>query len=82
MPTMSKRSLFLAGGGIKPGMTYGATDELGYRSVQNVVSMHDLHATMLHVCGIDFQKFSMKFQGLDARLTGVDPCRVVKDLLA
>ncbi len=74
-------SLFLAGGGIKSGMTYGATDELGYRSVQNVVSMHDLHATMLHVCGIDFQKFSMKFQGLDARLTGVDPCRVVKDLL-
>jgi Protein of unknown function (DUF1501) len=44
--------------------------------------MHDLHATMLHLCGIDHHRFSVKFQGLDARLTGVDPCRVVKELLA
>jgi len=75
-------SLWMAGGGIKPGITFGATDELGYRSVENVVSMHDLHATLLHLCGIDFQKFSVKFQGLDARLTGVDPCHVVKEILA
>jgi hypothetical protein len=75
-------SLFMAGGGIKPGMTYGGTDELGYRSVQDVVSMHDLHATMLHLCGIDYERFSFKFQGLDARLTGVDPCKVVKAILA
>ena len=75
-------SLWLAGGGIKPGITWGATDELGYRSVLDVVTMHDLHATMLHLCGIDHQRFSVKFQGLDARLTGVDPCKVVKGILA
>jgi hypothetical protein len=44
--------------------------------------MHDLHATMLHLCGIDYRRFSAKFQGLDARLTGVEPCRVVKEVLA
>ncbi len=75
-------SLWMAGGGIKGGITYGATDEFGYRSVENVVSMHDLHATMLHLCGVDYHKFSVKFQGLDARLTGVEPCRVLKPLLA
>lgn len=75
-------SMFMAGGGIKPGITYGATDDLGYRAVENPVTMHDLHATMLHLCGVDHQRFSFKFQGLDARLTGVDPCKVVKALLA
>jgi hypothetical protein len=75
-------SIWMAGGGIKPGITYGATDELGYRAVENVVTMHDLHATMLHLCGIDHMQFSVKFQGLDARLTGVDPCKVIKGLLA
>jgi len=75
-------SMWLAGGGIKPGITWGATDELGYRAVLDVVSMHDLHATMLHLCGIDHARFSVKFQGLDARLTGVDPCRVIRGILA
>jgi hypothetical protein len=75
-------SLWLAGGGIKGGLTYGATDELGYRSVVDVVTMHDLHATLLHLCGIEHGKFSVKFQGLDAKLTGVDPCRVVKEILS
>ncbi len=75
-------SLFLAGGGIKGGVTYGNTDELGYRSVENVVSMHDLHATLLHLCGINHERFTVKFQGLDAKLTGVEPARVVKELLA
>jgi len=75
-------SIWLAGAGIKPGMTYGATDELGYRAVENVVSMHDLHATMLHLCGIDYERFSVKFQGLDARLTGVEHCKLIKDILA
>jgi hypothetical protein len=75
-------SLWLAGGGIKGGITHGATDDLGYRSVVDVVTMHDLHATLLHLCGIDHARFSVKFQGLDARLTGVDPCRVVKEILA
>jgi uncharacterized protein (DUF1501 family) len=75
-------SLFLAGGGVKGGITYGNTDELGYRSVENVVSMHDLHATLLHLCGINHERFTVKFQGLDAKLTGVEPARVVKELLA
>lgn len=75
-------SLWMAGGGVKPGITYGATDDFSYRSVENVVTMHDLHATMLHLCGIDHERFSLKFQGLDARLTGVEPARVVKEILA
>ena len=75
-------SLFLAGGGVKGGITYGGTDELGYRSVENVVTMHDLHATMLRLCGINHERFSAKFQGLDARLSGVEPCRVVDEILA
>jgi hypothetical protein len=75
-------SLWMAGGGIKPGITYGGTDELGYRAVDNVVSMHDLHATMLHLCGINADAFSVKFQGLDARLIGVEPAKVVQGILA
>lgn len=75
-------SLWMAGGGIKPGMCYGATDEFAYRAVENVVSMHDLHATMLHLCGTDHNRFSVKFQGLDARLTGVEPSKVIKAILA
>lgn len=73
-------SLWMAGGGIKGGVTYGATDELGYKSVENVVTMHDLHATMLYLCGIDHEQFTVKFQGLDAKLTGVEPARIVKEV--
>ena len=75
-------SIWMAGGGIKGGMTYGATDELGYRAVENVVHVRDLHATMLHLCGIDHERLTFKFQGLDVRLTGVEPARVVKEMLA
>jgi len=64
-------SVFLAGGGVKPGFAFGATDELGYRAVQDVVSVHDLHATLLHLLGIDHRRLTVKYQGLDARLTGV-----------
>lgn len=64
-------SVFMAGGGVKPGMSYGATDDLGYRSVENVVQVHDLHATMLHLLGIDHRRLTVKFQGLDVRLTGI-----------
>lgn len=63
-------SVALAGGGIKPGM-YGSTDDLGYRAVENPVSVHDLHATMLALMGIDHTRMTVKFQGLDARLTSV-----------
>ena len=64
-------SVCMAGGGVKPGHTFGATDELGYRSVEDVVSVHDLHATMLYLLGIDHKRLTVKFQGLDARLTGI-----------
>ena len=74
-------SVFLAGGGVKPGITYGATDELGYRAVDHVVHVHDLHATMLALLGVDHVRLNTKFQGLDVRLTGVAGT-VVKDLLA
>jgi hypothetical protein len=74
-------SMFLAGAGIKPGYSHGATDELGYASVENIVTVHDLHATMLHQLGIEHTQFTYKFQGLDAKLTGVEGANVVKDIL-
>ena len=75
-------SLFLAGGGIRGGITYGATDELGYRAVENVVPVHDLQATILHLMGIDHHRLTTKFQGLDVRLTGVSEAKVLKALIA
>jgi hypothetical protein len=74
-------SMWMAGGGIKGGTSYGATDELGYASVENIVHVRDLHATMLHLLGIDHDRFSVPYQGLDMRLTGVEPARVVEELL-
>jgi hypothetical protein len=75
-------SMWLAGGGIKGGTTYGSTDELGYKATENPVHVRDLHATMLHLLGIDHERLSYKFQGLDFRLTGVEKARVVKEILA
>ena len=74
-------SVFLAGGGVKGGVSHGATDELGYRAVEDVVSVHDLHATMLHLLGIDHKRLTVKFQGLDVRLTGIAG-NLVKKILA
>ncbi|MGH9838228.1 MAG: DUF1501 domain-containing protein [Blastocatellia bacterium] len=74
-------SYLLAGGGIKGGVTYGATDELGYAAVEDPVSIHDLHATMLRLLGIDHLRLTVKVQGLDARLTNVSG-EVVKGVLA
>ena len=75
-------SMWMAGGGIKGGITYGATDELGYNAIQDIVHVRDLHATMLHQLGIDHRRLAVKFQGLDARLTGVEKSRVLTDILA
>ncbi|MFT7641093.1 MAG: hypothetical protein ACI9G1_002837 [Pirellulaceae bacterium] len=75
-------SMWMAGGGIKPGISYGATDELGYNSVENIVHVRDLHATMLHQLGIDHNRFNVKFQGLDMRLTGVEGANVIKEIVA
>jgi hypothetical protein len=74
-------SVWMAGAGIKPGHVHGATDELGYASVQDTVSVHDLHATLLDRFGIDHERFTRKFQGLDYRLTGVEPAKVIKGIL-
>jgi hypothetical protein len=74
-------SIWLTGGGIKRGLTWGATDELGYEAIENVVTVHDLHATMLHLLGIDHMRFTYKFQGLDARLSGVEKAQVVQGIL-
>jgi hypothetical protein len=74
-------SCWLAGGGIKPGMSYGNTDDFGYHAVEDVVHVHDLHATMLHLLGIDHTKLTYKFQGRDFRLTDVHG-HVVKKILA
>ncbi len=75
-------SLWLAGAGICGGLTYGATDDLGYAAVDNVCTVHDLHATMLHLLGIRHDAFSVKFQGLDVRLTGVEQAHIIKGILA
>lgn len=74
-------SMWMAGGGIKGGITHGATDELGYNSVEDIVHVRDLHATMLHLLGINHQRFSVEFQGLDSRLTGVEEAHVIKNIL-
>lgn len=75
-------TIWLAGGGIQPGMTYGQSDEFGFNVVEDPVEVHDLQATILHLLGIDHQRFTYRFQGLDQRLTGVEESRVVHELIA
>ncbi len=74
-------TMWLAGGGIKPGMTHGATDDLGFNVADKPVHVHDLQATILHLLGLDHERLTFKFQGRDFRLTDVHG-RVVRDLLA
>jgi hypothetical protein len=75
-------TMWMAGGGTKGGTIYGETDEFSYNIVKDPVHIRDFHATILHLLGFDHQRFTYRFQGLDQRLTGVLPCRVVKELLA
>jgi membrane-anchored protein YejM (alkaline phosphatase superfamily) len=74
-------SLWMAGGGVKPGISYGGTDQWGYKAVDQVLEIHDLHATILHLLGIDHERLTFRFGGRDIRLTDVHG-RVIKDLLA
>ncbi|MCA9186057.1 MAG: DUF1501 domain-containing protein, partial [Planctomycetales bacterium] len=74
-------SMWLAGGGIRGGMTLGNTDDFGYNAIEDVVEVHDLHATMLHVLGVDHEQLTYRYQGRDFRLTDVRG-RVVAPLLA
>jgi len=73
-------SFVVAGGGFRGGITHGATDELGYEAVENPVSVHDFHATMLHLLGVDHKRLTVKFQGLDVRLTGISG-DIVREIL-
>jgi hypothetical protein len=75
-------TIWMAGGGIKGGTIYGETDDFSYNIVADPVHLRDFHATILHLLGFDHQRFSVKYQGLDQRLTGVEPARVIKELLA
>jgi uncharacterized protein (DUF1501 family) len=75
-------TIWLAGGGVRGGMEYGATDDFCYNIAEGPVHLRDLHATVLHCLGIDHTRFSHRFRGLDVRLTGVEEARVVKEVLA
>jgi uncharacterized protein (DUF1501 family) len=72
-------TIWMAGGGIKGGQVYGETDEMSYNIVDKPVHIRDLHATMLHALGLEHERLSYKFQGLDQRLTGVEPAKIIKD---
>lgn len=75
-------TMWMAGGGIKGGTIYGETDDFSYNIVKDPVHIRDFHATVLHLLGIDHERFTVNVQGLDARLTGVEPARIIKELLA
>lgn len=75
-------SMWMCGGGIRGGTTYGATDDLGYHAAEDIAHVRDLHATMLHLLGMDHRKLSVKFQGLDMRLTGVEEARPLHGILS
>jgi len=74
-------SLWMTGAGVKPGLSYGASDEFGFNAVENKVHVHDLQATILHLLGIDHERLTYKFQGRNYRLTDVHG-HVVKGVLA
>ena len=77
-------TVWMAGGGVKPGISYGETDPIGYEAIKDKVSVHDLHATMLHLLGFDHEKLSYPFQGVNQRLTNITKLgtKVVKGVLA
>ena len=74
-------TIWLAGAGVKGGTIYGVTDELGMKSVDNIVAVHDVHATILHLLGLDHKKLTYRFGGRDVSLTDVHG-HVVRDILA
>lgn len=74
-------TIWMAGGGVKPGYVYGETDEFGYKAVANKVEIHDLHATLLHLLGVDHKRLTVRFGGRDMRLTDVHG-EIIKDILA
>jgi uncharacterized protein (DUF1501 family) len=75
-------TMWMAGGGTKGGTIYGETDDFSYNIVKDPVNVRDLHATVLRLLGIDHDKFSFRYQGLDQKLVGVEKARVIKELIA
>jgi uncharacterized protein (DUF1501 family) len=75
-------TMWLAGGGIKPGIEFGQTDDFSYNIVKDPVHIRDFNATLLHCLGIDHNRLTFKYQGLEQRLTGVEPARVVTEILS
>ena len=75
-------TMWFAGGGFKAGTTYGVTDEFGFGAVENPAHVHDIHATLLHLLGLDSERLSMRSQGLDFKLTGVSQAKPIKGILA
>ena len=75
-------TMWMAGGGSKPGTIYGQTDDFSYNIVQDPVDVHDFHATVLKLLGVDHERFTYKYQGLDQRLTGVEPAKAIEALMA
>ena len=82
MITIKGFSFLLAGSGVRKGIAYGATDDLGYAAVETPVSVHDLHATMPYLLSLDASKLAVKYHGLDVRLTGLQGGNVVRDIIA
>jgi hypothetical protein len=74
--------MWMAGAGIKGGTVYGATDEFGYKAVENPVTHSDMHATILHLLGIDVRKLTYDYDGRAETLIGVNPARVLNEILA
>ena len=75
-------SVWMAGGGVKAGVTYGSTDEIGYRAAENKVSVHDFHATILHLLGMDHRRLVFPREGRHERITDEFPARVLDDIIA
>jgi uncharacterized protein (DUF1501 family) len=75
-------TVWMAGGGVKGGFHYGSSDEVGYKAADNKVHVRDFHATLLALLGIDHEKLTYRFQGLDQRLTGVENAHIVRDIMA
>ena len=74
--------MWMAGGGSKGGAVYGETDDFSYNITRDPLHIRDFHATILHLLGYDHERFTVKYQGLDQRLTGVEQAKVIKELLA
>ena len=75
-------TMWMAGAGIKRGFEFGKTDNWSYNILENPVNIRDMNATILNQLGVDHNRLTFKYQGLDQRLTGVEPCRVVEEVLA